>query len=46
VPGKEEGVGVHRKGGSMARRRKRCQAVVFNGGGVAPLVVDEGGWVL
>jgi hypothetical protein len=42
APGKEERVGAHRNGGSTARWRKRCQAAVFNGGGVAPVVVDEG----
>jgi hypothetical protein len=46
APGKEERAGAHRNGGSMARRCKRCRPAVFNGGGVAPVVVDEGGWVL
>jgi hypothetical protein len=46
VPGKEEGAGAHRNGGSMVRQRKRRRAVVFNDDGVAPVVVDEGGWVL
>jgi hypothetical protein len=44
--GKEERTGAHRNGGSTARRRKRHRAAVFNGGGVAPVVIDEGGWVL
>jgi hypothetical protein len=44
VPGKEEGAGAHRSGGSMVRQRKRRRAAVFNGGGVAPVVIDEGGW--
>jgi hypothetical protein len=30
----------------MARRCKRRRAAVFNGGGVAPVVVGECGWVL
>jgi hypothetical protein len=30
----------------MVRQRKQRRAAVFNGGGVAPVVVDEGGWVL
>jgi hypothetical protein len=46
VPGKEEGAGVHWSGGPTVRRRKRCWAAVFDGSGVAPVVVDEGGWVL
>jgi hypothetical protein len=46
VPGKKERAGAHRNGGSTARRRKRRRMVVFNSGGVAPVVVDEGGWVL
>jgi hypothetical protein len=46
APGKEERVGAHQNGGSTVRRRKRRRAAVFNGGGVAPVVVDEGGWVL
>jgi hypothetical protein len=46
VPGKEGRAGAHRNGGSTARRRKRHRAAVFNGGGVTPVVIDEGGWVL
>jgi hypothetical protein len=46
VPGKEERVGAHRNGGSTVRQRKWRRAAVFNGGGVAPVVVDKGGWVL
>jgi hypothetical protein len=46
VLGKEERAGAHRNGVPMVRRRKRRRAMVFNGGGVAPVVVDEGGWVL
>jgi hypothetical protein len=30
----------------MARRCKRRRAAVFNGGGVAPVVIGECGWVL
>jgi hypothetical protein len=40
-PGKEEGVGVHRSDGPMVRRCKRHRAAVFNGGEVAPVVVNE-----
>jgi hypothetical protein len=43
VQGKEEGAGAHRNGGSTARRRKWRRAAVFNSGGVAPVVIDEGG---
>jgi hypothetical protein len=46
VPGKEERVGAHQNGGPTVRRRKRRRAVVFNGGGVAPVVIDECGFVL
>jgi hypothetical protein len=46
VPGKEERAGAHRKGVPMVRRCKRHRAAVFNGGGVTPVVVDDGGWVL
>jgi hypothetical protein len=41
VPGKEEGAGAHQNCGLMARRRKQRQVAVFNGSGVAPVVVDE-----
>jgi hypothetical protein len=46
APGKEERVGAHQNGGSTMRRRKRRRAAVFNGGGVAPVLIDEGGWIL
>jgi hypothetical protein len=46
VLGKEERAGAHRNGVPMVRRRKRRRAAVFNDGGVAPVVVDKGGWVL
>jgi hypothetical protein len=46
APGKEEGAGAHQKGGSMVRWPKRCWASAFNGGGVAPVVIDECGEVL
>jgi hypothetical protein len=46
APGKEERVGAHRNGGSTVRRRKRHRAAVFNDGSSAPVVIDEGGWVL
>jgi hypothetical protein len=39
MPGKEERPGA-------VRRRKRHRAAAFNGGGVAPVVVDERGEVL
>jgi hypothetical protein len=37
---------VHRNGGSTMRQRKRRRAAVFNGSGVAPVVVDVRGGVL
>jgi hypothetical protein len=43
VPGKEEGAEAHRSGVPTVRRRKRHWVVAFNGGGVAPVVVDERG---
>jgi hypothetical protein len=46
VPGKEERAGAHRNGVLTVRWRKRRRAAVFNSGGVAPVVVDEGGWAL
>jgi hypothetical protein len=46
VPSKEERAGAHRNGGSTVRRRKRRWAAMFNGGGVAPVVVDVRGGVL
>jgi hypothetical protein len=46
VPGKEEGAEAHQSGVPMVRRRKRYRAAAFNGGGVAPVVVDERGGVL
>jgi hypothetical protein len=46
VSGKEEGAEAHRSGVPTVRRRKRHRAAVFNGGGVAPVVVDERGGVL
>jgi hypothetical protein len=46
VLGKEERAGAHQNGVPMVRRRKRRRAAVFNDGGVAPVVVDKGGWVL
>jgi hypothetical protein len=44
--GKEERAGAHQNGVPMVRRCKRHRAAVFNDGGVAPVVIDEGGWVL
>jgi hypothetical protein len=46
VPGKEERAEAHQNGGLTVRRRKRRRATVFNGGGVAPVVVDVRGGVL
>jgi hypothetical protein len=44
--GKEEGPRAHQKGGSTVRRHKRRWAVVFSGGGVAPVIVNESGEAL
>jgi hypothetical protein len=46
APSRRIGARAHQNGGSTVRRRKRHRAAVFSGGGVAPVVVDEGGWVL
>jgi hypothetical protein len=46
VPGKEERAGAHRNVVPTVRRCKRHRAVAFNGGGVAPVVIDECGEVL
>jgi hypothetical protein len=46
LPGKEERAGAHQNGVPTVRRRKRHRAVAFNGGGVAPVVIDERGEVL
>jgi hypothetical protein len=46
VPGKEERAGAHRNGVTTVRRCKRRRATAFNGGGVAPVVIDERGEVL
>jgi hypothetical protein len=46
VPGEEERAGAHRNGVPMVRRCKRRRAAAFNGGRVAPVVVDERGEVL
>jgi hypothetical protein len=43
VPGKEERAAAHQNGGLTVRRRKRRRAMAFNGGGVAPVVIDECG---
>jgi hypothetical protein len=40
VPGKEERTGAHQNGGPMVMRCKRRRTAVFNGGGVAPVVID------
>jgi hypothetical protein len=44
--GKKSGDGAHRGGRVMVGRREVADAAAFNGGGVAPVVIDEGGWVL
>jgi hypothetical protein len=46
VPGKEEGAGAHQNGGPTVRWHKRRWTMVFNGGGIAPVVIDECGRVL
>jgi hypothetical protein len=46
VPGKEERAGAHQNGVPTVRRHKWRRAAAFNGGGVAPVVVDERGEVL
>jgi hypothetical protein len=46
VPGMEERAGAHRNGVPTVRQRKRRRAAALNGGGVAPVVVDERGEVL
>jgi hypothetical protein len=46
VPGKESGDGAHRGGRATVGRREVAGAAAFNGGRVAPMVIDEGGWVL
>jgi hypothetical protein len=46
VPGKEERAWAHRNGVPTARRRKRRRAAAFNGGWVAPVVVNKRGEVL
>jgi hypothetical protein len=46
VPGKEEVAEGHQNGGPTVRRRKWCWAAVFKGGGVASVVIVEGGGVL
>jgi hypothetical protein len=41
VSGMEERAGAHRNGVPTVRRRKRRRAAAFNGGRVAPVVIDE-----
>jgi hypothetical protein len=41
VPGKEERVGVHRNGGSTARREESSGTAAFTNGEGAPVVVVE-----
>jgi hypothetical protein len=46
APGKKSEDGAHRGGRMTVGRREVAGAVAFNSGGVAPVVVDEGGGVL
>jgi hypothetical protein len=46
APGKKSGDEAHRGGRATVGRRKTVGAAVFNGGGVAPVVVDVRGEVL
>jgi hypothetical protein len=46
MSGKEERAGAHRNGVPTVRRCKRRRAAAFNGGGVAPVVINERGEVL
>jgi hypothetical protein len=46
APGKKSGDGAHRGGRAMVGQREVAGVAAFNGGGVTPVVVDEGGWVL
>jgi hypothetical protein len=46
APGKKSEDGAHRGGRESVWRREVAGAVMFNGGGVASVVVDESGWVL
>jgi hypothetical protein len=46
VPGRRRARRVETGLTEMVGRRKAAGAVVFNGGGVASVVVDVGGWVL
>jgi hypothetical protein len=43
APGKKSEDGAHRGGQATVGRREVAGAAAFNGGGVAPMVVDEGG---
>jgi hypothetical protein len=47
VARRRQGVaGEHRRGRATVGQREVAGAAAFNGGRVAPVVVDEGGWVL
>jgi hypothetical protein len=46
VLGKEERAGAHQNGVPTVRRCKRRREGAINGGGVAPVVVDQRGEVL
>jgi hypothetical protein len=44
--GKKSGDGAHRGGRTTVGRQEVVGVAALNGGGVTPVVVDEGGWVL
>jgi hypothetical protein len=44
--GKKSGGGAHRGGRATVGRQEVVGVAALNGGGVTPVVVDEGGWVL
>jgi hypothetical protein len=46
APDKKSGDRAHRGGRATVGRREMAGAAAFNGGGVAPVIVDQGGWVL
>jgi hypothetical protein len=46
APGKKSGDGAHQDGRATVGRREAVGAAVFNGGGVAPVVIDMRGGVL
>jgi hypothetical protein len=44
APGKKSGDGAHRGGRAMVGQREVAGVAAFNSGGIALVVVDEGGW--